>query len=600
MCNSSIRKHTAVLLRLMMILWLLSGMHIAWAQEEPSVMQAVNTPFRVTDYMMSGNYRYPDKKPYVLDKWWKGWSVSTYWYPKLMNFQSDYDGFELTSAGIALTKDLNKSSAFRLGFGYRHDRLEFMLDYQWNLSNYWRGYDPKRKFEWLATVGLTGGAVHYEDQHRRFNGGQVGLQLRHTLSPVVSLYIEPQYKALSPLYDNHWELGNIVDDGLAVQVGLVTRLSGPWREGGYGPAASRAWSGIAKVSNKVFMGHGIRVNRNQSLHRWYVELLGGSQMRCGERKLSDLGVYQFDGEMTLGVMLNGLFSLQLGAFEERLDLTQKSDKPENVYGYRAELTFNPLRFVWHKSEEKGWAWTVGGGYEGGRIELWDHVRGCSVLRYVEPTMHTQLRRRLFGQTWLVLQGRWQMIDIDDDDLQVTAFAGVHYKLAARKCPHRQNARWWKGLWISGAWGGWDTKNGLVNASIGYDFNDVHTLRIDYAYSHLDSHNPYIKKTYLNLFSMDYMMNLRNAFVGYDPKRRLDVYMFAGYNLAVHDQYSSSLWHAYSYVGMEGGARLALNLNRHLSLYVEEKTLFVPGDAFLTPDFTQSFSMMGLVGMKVKF
>ena len=604
----------------LLLLWLLSDVAAFARQIQSTVDNARNdvqtmtvAPFRVTDYMMSGNYRYQDKVPFVLDHWWKGLSVSTYWYPKVINFQFDYEGIETSGFGLALTKDFNKSNALRLGFAYNHDRMELMADYQWNLSNYWRGYDPKRRFEWLATVGLLGGMAKYEGDYRRFYGGQVGLQLRHTLSPWVSLYVEPQYKAVSPLYDGYWELGNIVDDGLAVQVGVVTRLTGPLREGGYGTAVANGakafgrsmvktgrW--ISSVGGMVFLGHGMKVNRNSSLHRWYVELLGGTQLRDGEHELGKLKLYQADFEMNLGMRLNSLLAVQVGAFGERLDLTQRSNHPEHVYGYRAELTFDPLRFVWHKAEEKGWAWTVGGGIEGGRVEMWNHVPGLNLERYIKPTMHTQLRRRLFGQTWLVLQGRWQMIDVDDDHLQMMAFAGVHQNLVARKSAHRRTPAWWKGFWLSGSWGIWDMRNGLVNASLGYDFNDVHGVRLNYSYSHIDSHNVvYVKKTYLNLFGLDYMMNIRNAFVGYDPHRRLNVYLFAGYSMAAHKVLDdNSIWHAHTYVGMEGGAQLELKILPWLTTFAEEKTTFLSGDPFLTNDFTQGFGMTGLVGLKVRF
>ena len=604
----------------LLLLWLLSDVAAFARPIQSTVDNARNdvqtmtvAPFRVTDYMMSGNYRYPDKVPYVLDHWWKGLSVSTYWYPKVINFQFDYEGIETSGFGLALTKDFNKSNALRLGFAYNHDRMELMADYQWNLSNYWRGYDPKRRFEWLATVGLLGGMAKYEGDYRRFYGGQVGLQLRHTLSPWVSLYVEPQYKAVSPLYDGYWELGNIVDDGLAVQVGVVTRLTGPLREGGYGTAVANGakafgrsmvktgrW--ISSVGGMVFLGHGMKVNRNSSLHRWYVELLGGTQLRDGEHELGKLKLYQADFEMNLGMRLNSLLALQVGAFEERLDLTQRSNHPEQVYGYRAELTFDPLRFVWHKAEEKGWAWTVGGGIEGGRVEMWNHVPGLNLERYIEPTMHTQLRRRLFGQTWLVLQGRWQMIDVDDDDLQLMAFAGVHQNLVARKSAHRRTPAWWKGFWLAGSWGVWDMRNSLVRASLGYDFNDVHSVRLDYSYSHVDSHNiVFFKKTYLNLFSLDYMMNIRNAFVGYDPHRRLNVYLFAGYSMAAHKVLDdNSIWHAHTYVGMEGGAQLELKILPWLTTFAEEKTTFLSGDPFVTNDFTQGLGMTGFVGLKVRF
>lgn len=146
------------------------------------------------------------------------------------------------------------------------------------------------------------------------------------------------------------------------------------------------------------------------------------------------------------------------------------------------------------------------------------------------------------------------------------------------------------------------RNGLMRASLGYDFNDVHGVRLDYSHSHIDSHNIlFFKKTYLNLFSFDYMMNVRNAFLGYDPNRRLNVYLFAGYNMAVHQELGDeSFWHSHTYVGMEGGAQLEVKILPWLSGFAEEKTTFLSGDPFLTNDFTQGFGMTGLVGLKVRF
>ena len=97
--NSFVGNHRHGLMGLL-LLWLLSGEAAVASQtrvadengesrqtwlatdkagEEGQTMALA--PFRVTDYMMSGNYRYPDKVPFVLDHWWKGLSVSTYWYP---------------------------------------------------------------------------------------------------------------------------------------------------------------------------------------------------------------------------------------------------------------------------------------------------------------------------------------------------------------------------------------------------------------------------------------------------------------------------------------------------------------------------------------
>ena len=98
-----------------------------------------------------------------------------------------------------------------------------------------------------------------------------------------------------------------------------------------------------------------------------------------------------------------------------------------------------------------------------------------------------------------------------------------------------------------------------------------------------------------------MMNIRNAFLGYDPQRRLNVYLFVGYNMAVHQELGDeSFWHAHTYVGMEGGAQLEVKILPWLSAFAEEKTTFLSGDPFVTNDFTQGLGMTGFVGLKVRF
>lgn len=428
--NRMIQKGRSFLL--LTILWLMSGQCImsAHAEEQASKTE----PFRVTDYMMSSLYRVPDKTSYALPHWWNGLSLSTYWNPKMLNAQVEYQGWETNSFGFGLTKDFSKSNALRVGYAYQTNRHEMTMDFQWNLSNLFGGYDPQRDWEWLTTIGVSGGLSRYLDDGswRKFYGGQIGLQLRHTLSPYVSIYVEPQYKAVSPLYDSQWDLGNIVDDGLSLQVGLITRLSSPWKQGGYGHQAYEVLSWIYGVGNRLVVPEGLEKNHSNP-RSWYAQLLGGVQIISPWHTLSGTRLHPYSVELNIGRHLNSIYDIQASLYRQDVEITSMEGS-HDAFGIRVEGSADVLRAICPASYQHGWGWTLGGGIEFGRVHTSD-PSASKDRNHLSPTLSSQLRKRLHGPLWLIAQGRMEMAPVGQDRMQMYAHAGLHYDM-----PHIEEVR----------------------------------------------------------------------------------------------------------------------------------------------------------------
>ena len=612
MCNN---KHPqGKVCKLLMLLWLLSEVHFVWAGPTDSSLVA-SAPLRVTDYMMTRQYRYADKDAFALGHWYNGLSLSTFWYPKVINFQSDYQGWELNAMGLALTKDYSKNDALRLGFLYQKDRYELALDYQWNLTNFYYGYDAHRKWEWLATVGLNGGLIDWNQEgfkwKRYFYGGQVGLQLRHTLSPYVSLYVEPQYKATSPLYDNRYEPGNYVDDGFNIQVGLVTRLSSPFKAGGYGKAVSRCAQRLGDGTSQVLgtIGHGLQLvvapegkvaYSHEGSDRWYVQLLGGVQVSSPHLTFDDLRIYPAALEMNVGYRFNSILGIRGGFYEDRVRMTGSSFTIEETYGAQLELTAELLPIFWRASEEKGWGWSISAGGVSGRIETWDHFPRQYHLQS-GWTAASQLRYRLKNSLWLVGQARMQRLQVNGDHRQLYALAGLQYSPGAKTSYEPSRPESGRGLWLSAAAGWWNGSDNIWSFDAGYDFTPVHGARVAYSYGSVDIMNQRRGYMHLHALGVDYLLNVSNLAWGFNPGRRLDLKLFAGAFVTGHRFVPEEEYlHAHTYTGFEGGMIFDLRLNRYFSLFAESNHKVMPYDYHMSPRPSQYWNMSTLGGLKLHF
>ena len=103
------------------------------------------------------------------------------------------------------------------------------MDYLWNLSNTYYGYDLHRTTEWLLTGGVKAGKLL--DQGDMFYSINLGAQFRKNISNDWSFFIEPQFAFFTDRYDNNENYGSLniyeVDPGANLLVGLYFRMGQP-------------------------------------------------------------------------------------------------------------------------------------------------------------------------------------------------------------------------------------------------------------------------------------------------------------------------------------------------------------------------------------
>ena len=187
-------------------------------------------------------YTSPDKKPFFNDRRHRllqGWSVAAFWAPQYSLSPGKYASFDATGFGGGVIKDFSKSYALRLSGFYLSgeipasasdlERYMGSLDYLWNFTNTWFGHNPARSLEMLLVAGGSLGVVKSEARSSEMVWqGQLGLQLRKTLSPHLSAFVEPYYYVSDPDYD-YYENGADFDDGLGLKAGLMVHVTQPIR-----------------------------------------------------------------------------------------------------------------------------------------------------------------------------------------------------------------------------------------------------------------------------------------------------------------------------------------------------------------------------------
>lgn len=513
-------------------------------------------------------YRKPDIVPYKIDRFYKGLSLNLAWATQYWLHPDHVRTNELKGWSVALGKDFDKHGTMRLGYERQKSASIFNLGYEWNLSNSYFGYDPNRSVRYLLTMGALVG----QSNRKWWGGGYLGAQMRKTLAPTIDFVLEPQIRLSSNFADGH--ANNVpVDASYALHAGFNVRLSPPYMN-------------FPKSDY-------LSVNRYHGLQRLYVEIAGGAQFT----KPVKIGYNHSWGnyEMNVGYQYNQIWGVQAGLFSEQVNLVNDSLK-EPYFGLRAELTADILQLFWTKGRSNGWAWNISVGGEAGRLETGSHLENAYFHNY-GLTYATQIRHHLAGNLWVFLQGRRQTISVARDQAVYTAQVGLHYDMSSRITDKTYNP---SSFYIMGGYANLDACYHSWQAGVGYDFNPIHGVRIDYSSSTENIYPEYVMQKSWNTLALDYMCNVSNAILGYNHKRRMNLILLTGYNVSIHDKEDKD-WsmERTMYMGIEAGCQFEFQLAKHLSLYTEEKTVFQPFDTDVSPSSQQAWHIMFAGGLKIK-
>ena len=391
-------------------------------QGAPEVSQDISLD--LPSHLIRSWYTRPDRAPFfgaLYDGHWRttswhrltqGWSALA-----LIDAPAFGDNFSPLSVGIGMQKDLSKSSALRLGFDYSHgdfpgnyglepfndfQRYGLSLDHLWNLSNHWNGYDPARSWEFLLVTGGAYGITRPSgtrySRHSYWHA-DLGLQVRKTLSPRLSTFVEPYYYFGDTGYDQYQTSADF-DDGFGFRAGLLYRVTPPLRQ--------TPW----------LFTSGASVTDRPWLHNWYIQNLLGfniSNLEGLDQHSFSSAAYSFD--LALGHWVDPAWGFRLG-FSDRQLVPDAVGSLQTSYRQtyaRLEGVLNLVTFFDRLSFGRIGA-NLSAGIEAGlsRQYQYQNQAGASHVReddiYPGATAAMQLQYFLGPHTALLAEGRYSQFD----------------------------------------------------------------------------------------------------------------------------------------------------------------------------------------------
>ena len=556
-----------------------------------------NVTLDVPSVLIRKWYTSPDKKPFFNNKHnrlFQGWSVIGFWAPQYSLSPSKYSSFEALGAGAGVIKDFGKSSALRLSGTYfsgdipasNIDMERYMgsLDFLWNFTNTWFGFDPARSLEALLVAGGSFGAVNCDVKSSEMVWqGQLGLQLRKTLSPHVSAFVESYYYVSDPDYD-YYQNGADFDDGVGLKAGLLVRVTEPLRETPW----FVAWTHSAWFEN------------------WYVQNLFGFNFAKEKGLTAKYDLSDYNLNLNIGHWVAPAWGFQVGAVDRQL-LFKGNHNRRQTFG-RLEGILN-VATLWDQVSVKRLGITLSGGaelgyerkYSSGNKKTWTQSDGF----YNAITGAAQLKYIINSNTALVAEGRYSYAG--DGSSVITPSLGLEYYRN-----HQSSYSFWRkraqarheekiqqglgGILFINNWNMFlEAAMSVDRASnisrykvldmapaaefgLGMRINDLHSVRIkEHAIYHKAEPDDYPQ--FQSETSLDYMFDVTNFWMGLDQYRRFTLRPFAGVVYSISKLSSSpfSKDDPLHSVGFDFGFQNSFRLNANTELFIEPRYLYAVDD-----------------------
>ena len=583
---------------------------VAWTSMVASHATAArDTVLDVPSHLLIGLYREPHHDTFVSKSWLSNTDFSFYWKPDFIWSRAQYQN-NPTGFGFALSKELSPSLGMRLGLGYalpRYDndvykaddqsyymrRLSLDLAGEWNLTNFYYGFDKARRQFWSLTLGAQASRTTPSDdvkqvitnaRHSSYSttekewsvGGYLGLQYRYILSPRVSLFAEPQLLIMSDAYDaGRNEAG--LDIGMSGRAGFNYRLS----------------SMYYAVNDFEEEMHRDKDDDNWG-ENYFMQLQGGMATSL---KANTLGMTPLDRKggiafgASVGRWMNPLYGMRFGMFESTYKYALDDfgqERYTQLHGLRGEVVLNPFRLLPEVKSFGRLGADVSAGIEFGGIKK-HHGEGLvSSGKYFGPTIGGQLKYFVNSHAAVLLDGRYTVpaytmeggsyrdhvaqlgIGMEVYDTNFERYT----PLATRDSrPIGQDLRetWFIefGAGLSHAvHAGENFRDGIdpeVSFGVGRRMNKYMSIRTRGEIIPLRN-DTLLKNKPAELianFSIDFMLTLTNLWMGVDPRRHLDVRLELGQLILLEGLTNLDL-------GYEMGVQVSKRLSPHWELYFEPR------------------------------
>lgn len=572
-------------------------------------------------------------------------------------------GFPL-SFGVGGEWSFTKSNALRFTYGFARvdnpapkgttlshffSRHSVSLDHLWNLSNHYFGYDPARSWEFLLATGATFGWTHADPVPSKFQHimsslpsktyfqGQLGFQIRKTLSPHLSAFVEPTYYFAQSDYD-YYDNGADIDDGFSFKAGLQFRLYGPlhqtpWFDHLYSTTApvSGATTPVsgatAPVSGATASIPGATVpgasapvpspsSKFLSHHSFFVQnLLGLNAANIKNWPQTDLDLSNYAHSFSVGQWLHPAWGYSIGFVDRQVLLDAKYSHNDLLRDRRTfrqtylrlEGILNTLAFFDESSLGRlGIDLTAGVEVGSNRIfdRMTDKRKNAPSPSYTNSdqsifpgaTASVQFKYFLNAHTALVGESRYGYFDrraaIFTPSIGLEYYSSPFRRFTTRRpSSHGTYHPTLNSKLFFEAEFGFNKHSNQQNSNIhvapmaefamGLHLNDLYSVRLK---EHLTYHRQrymlksiYRTANFHSQLSLDYMFDLSNYWMGVDSYRRFSIRPFAGPVYSARLLTKSDKLEGKHRLGFNFGVQHALNINPSFAITAEPRYLALIND-----------------------
>lgn len=576
--------------------------------------------FDATDKAFQRRFRYPDEVPF--DTVWKN-NISLSFFAGMDRFiprgQGDFNTGPVAGLGVnwRLARVHSVRAAFQYGrFGRKIDnemltRLGIQADYLLNITSFMKGYNPGRLFEVSAMAGVGYQFASFLKKNEHAADLHLGVQLKLHPTSQMDFYLEPRVSFLSDGIDHSDQMNwHKYDVTYGAVVGMTYHLK-PWKPFG----------GIEMLDGE------------KMLDNTFVSVAGGGQFQIS-RLTNELGVTKAIGphvSLSVGKWLIPAFALRVSAFKSADTWHQKTlESGDVIYemstymGGRLEGMLNVMNLFPNKEKESArFSLNLLAGGEVGSIKKengFDPAKGG----YTGFTGGMQFKYRLFDDMSIFLEPRVTMASFTLKTNQKVEgkflaekftdnlfnlnlgieFGRSNEELRMARSINEDDFR--PSLFVSAGAGlsmpiqmkRFRLKNYLdyqAMVAAGYTFSPLSAARVsgDFGPYSIDLKSTAVKYNMATV-GLDYLFNIGNLMMGYDPERKYDVQLLAGAvgsmrmkpSIEIDDEdMNKSKFFL--------GAELGMNLSYRIVDFLNLKVFLEPKIRFYSKELLQQSSIQGV-------
>ena len=574
----------------------------AQAQQNDStkVAKTNQTGFDATGEIFQKRYRHPDAVPF--DTIWKN-NLSFSIYAGMDKFvprgAGDFNTGPVGGLGVnwRFAPSHTLRGAFQVGkFGRKIDnetllRLGIQADYLLNLTSFTKGYNPGRLFEVSALAGVGYQFASFLKKNEHAADLHLGLQLKLHPTPNVDFYLEPRFSLLSDGIDHSDQLNwHKYDMTYGAVVGMTYHL--------------KAWKPFG--STRLLEGESMWDNT-------FIGVAGGGQFQWS-KLTNELGLTKAIGphfSISAGKWLIPAFGLRLSAFKSADTWHSKTlEGGEVIYemstygGGRLEGIFDVTHFLKREDSPSPFSINLLAGGEVGIIKKengYDPAKGG----YTGFTGGVQFKYQLFEDFSIYVEPRVSMASFtlqtnkkEEGRNKAERYTDNLFSLnvgieLARANEENRLARSlyldeFTPSFFASAGAGFSIPLQMKRfhlkryfdyqamVAAGYVMTPLSAVRVtgDFGPYSIDLKTQSVKYN-MATAGLDYLFNMTNLMMGYDPERKINAQLLAGVIGSMRmkpsvEMTDEELGKSKFFLGGEIGANVSYQVYGPIKVYLEPK------------------------------